>query len=315
MHCEISTDPRDILKSSHLDVVPYALRVSALSERLGIDLSSTLFALHSVPLCQGRGSHAEIRRAAAGLIADRTPALREAIPAMVEERCAVLCRAGRVEVMEEVIRPLTSDTLSILVGMPIDMGDYDLISRIFSQTLGVAKRRRMERELGDLVSRLRRAFPDAGDDIVGLKLALAILGRDAMMGTFGCTLHDLARAQEGGAWSALDWPEVPTRTGVPYIDRIALKQVSVGGETHAEGDTVRAQLTRLEAAEDPRARLGFFGSGAHLCLGRALTLDLWSALSACLAQSSARVRVCDYALRRDDVFHIPQILMLEIATE
>lgn len=312
MRHDLSSDPADILRSRYLDVVPYAPRVLALSQHLGIDLSATLYALANVPLCQPQDSHPAVRRAAAKLIAERTGTLKAVIPDMIRSRCGVLCVPGHVDVMRQVVEPLVSDTLSIIADMPIDVAEQEHIGRIFSQTLGVAKRRKMNDELSQLIARLRHTFPDADDSIVGLKLALAILGRDAMLGTFGCTLHDLVRKLDGAAWSTHDWPDTPTRTGVPYIDRIALKDVAVGGCPVDRGGIVRAHLVEYETSSDPRSRLGFFGGGAHLCLGRALALDLWSGLSGFLAQSTARPHLVDFSLRRDDVFHIPESLTLEI---
>ena len=312
MRIDVSTDPAEILRSRHLDVVPYAPRVSTLSAHLGIDLSTTLFALSNLPLCQPRDRHAAVRTSVARMIADQSARLRAAIPGIVTMRCGVLMQPGRVDVLHDVVEPIVSDALSILIDMPIDVADHDHISRIFSQTLGVAKRRKMEAALGDLTRRLRLVFPAADAGVIALKLSLAILGRDAMIGTFACTLEDMARRRAGRSWSAEVWPETPTRTGVPYIDRMALSDVSVGGAHIAAGGVIRAQLDRYESATNPQDRLGFFGAGAHVCLGRALTLDLWGAMAAALATSEARPQVMAFALRRDDVFHIPETFILEI---
>lgn len=312
MQHELSSDPTDILKCRQLQVVPYAARVAALSDHLGIDLSATLYAFDHLPLCQQRDTHAAVRRAAANMIAERIDSLRSAIPHMVKTRCAVLGTPGRVHLMEDVIAPIVSDTLSILVDMPIDVAEHEHISRIFSPSLGVAKRRKMDNALGHLTARLRETFPDADESVVGVKLALAILGRDAMMGTLGCTLHHLADNAQGAAWCAMPWPEIPTRTGVPYVERVAFADIRVDGVPFASGSIIRAKLSDYETAEDPRRRLGFFGAGPHVCLGRAATLEIWGAIAAFLAKSPARPRVVAYAERRDDVFRIPEILTLEI---
>jgi hypothetical protein len=309
----MSSEPSEILRSRHVDVVPYAPRVQALSERLRVPFPSTLYAYEHIPLCAQRDTHAAMRRDTAALIAARMSALRAAIPGLIDTHCAALSSPGRVDVMRDVLGPLVSDTLSLLVEAPLDLDAQEHVSRVFSQTMGVAKRRKVEDALTRLRTRLRHAFPDSDEATLGLKLALAILGRDAMLGTFACTLHDLASRLDGAAWSSLDWPEVPTRTGVPFVDRVALHDVSVDGEPVAAGSSIRARLDGYERSDDPRSRLGFFGSGAHTCLGRALTLDLWRALGSMLAQSEARPRVADFALRRDDVFHIPQTFVVEIA--
>jgi hypothetical protein len=312
MRYDLSSDPTDILKCRQLQVVPYAARVAALSDHLGIDLSATLYAFAHLPLCQQPDTHAAVRRAAANLIAERIDSLRSAIPQMVKRHCAVLGTPGRVHLMQDVIAPIVSDTLSILVDMPIDVAEHEQISRIFSQSLGVAKRRKLDNDLRHLTARLREAFPDASESVLGVKLALAILGRDAMMGTFGCSLHDLAKKVEGAAWCSITWPDIPTRTGVPYVERVAFADVTVDGELFASGSIIRAELADYETTADPRRRLGFFGAGPHVCLGRAATLETWGAIAAFLAKSTARPRVVAYAERRDDVFNIPEVLTLEI---
>ena len=312
MRPEIPDEPAEILKARDLDVVPYAPRVGALADRLGLDLSATLDALNAVPLCLPRDRHSEARRDMAGLIAAQAEPLRAALPGLVARHFAPLTRPGRVDAMAGVVAPAVAEVISILVGMSVTVEEGSHISRIFSQTLGVARRKRMDEELARLQRRLRDQFPAADDRTLGLKLSLLILGRDAMMGTFGCSLEDMAR-RAGGGWSALAWPETPPRTGVPYIDRIALGDVTVGGRPVDKGETIRAALADYEKADDPRLRLSFFGAGAHLCLGRALSLEIWRELGAFLAASPARPRVTAFALRRDDVFQIPESFEMEIA--
>ena len=311
-HQLIADDPSEILKSPHLDVVPYAARVSMLSERLGIDLSTTIFVLTVIPLCQNRSRHAEMRRIIAAQIAERSDALKAALAEMVAQRLAPLTRPGPVDVMADVVSPLVGDVISVLIGVPLRLQDSGHISRVFSQVIGVSKRRKLEQELRDLRAALTEAVPDADDLVIGMKLSLAILGRDALMGTLGCSLHQVIAQGEGRAFDQIDWPQLPPRTGVPYIDRMALCPVSVAGKTYEPGAVLRGDLARLEQSDDARAPMSFFGAGAHLCLGRAISLDLWKVMMVALRTSGARARVQHYSLRRDDVFHVPETFLLEM---
>ena len=159
---------------------------------------------------------------------------------------------------------------------------------------------------------MTEAFPDADDLVCGMKLSLARLGRDALMGTLGCSLHQVIAQGEGRAFDQIYWPQLPPRTGVPYIDRMALCPVSVAGKTYEPGAVLRGDLARLEQSDDARAPMSFFGAGAHLCLGRAISLDLWKVMMVALRTSGARARVQHYSLRRDDVFHVPETFLLEM---
>lgn len=312
MRTEIAADAAEILKASSLDVVPYADRIEALADRLGIDFSATLFALNQIPLCQSRARHPASRRAMAEMIAGRTEFVRAALPDLLSRSLAPLKRPGSVDVMAQVVTPLVSEMIGLINGVPFDANGSVTISRIFSQAMGVSRRKRMELELATLTADLRRALPEADDDLIGLKLSLTILGRDALMGTLSCSLLAMVEGAPGQPFSAMDWPDIPPRTGVPYIDRVALSEVSVGGNPVAAGETIRARLADYEDAADPRARLSFFGAGAHLCLGRALSLDLWRGLVADLAACPLVPRLTAFTLRRDDVFHLPETFTLEI---
>lgn len=313
MRREISSDPAEILKAKDLDVVPYALRITALAERLDQDFSTTIAALNSIPLCQPRTHHPAVRRAIAEMIAARTEPMKAALPAMVATRLAPLTKPGSVEMMTQVILPLVGDMISGLVDTPLQFSPGDSISRVFSQSIGVAKRRRMEADLATLTANLHRAFPAASADTIGLKRSLAILGHDALTGTLGCSLQTVLATAAGQAFSTMDWPDLPPRTGVPYIDRVALCDVKVGDTDVSAGEAVRAHLAEYENADDARARLSFFGAGAHLCLGRALSLDLWRAMTLALQACPMVPRIEAFVLRRDDVFHIPETFLLEIS--
>jgi cytochrome P450 len=315
MRPTISSDPAEILRAPDLDVAPYAQRITALSDRLNINLSATISVLNVIPLCQQRMTHPDLRRAMAALISVRSDALKAAIPNIAATRLNPLTQPGRVDMITTVIEPMVSDVISTLIGVSLDMAHSSHISRVFSQVMGVAKRRRLDEELVVLRQNLRNAFPKAEEQELDLKLSLAILGRDALLGTLGCSLHALCAATPGRAFCDIDWPDLPPRTGVPYIDRVALRNVTVGGVDLDKGDNVRASLADYESAADSKARLAFFGAGAHLCLGRALALDLWRAMTAFLQSCPQVPQVVEYSLRRDDVFHIPDRFFLEIFQE
>lgn len=313
MRPNISSEPAEILRAPDLDVVPYAHRITTLADRLGIDLSATISVLNVIPLCQQRPTHPDLRRNMAALIAGRSEALKAQIPTIAATRLSPLTRPGRVDVVAEVIEPMVSDVLSALIGVRLDMAQSSHISRVFSQVMGVAKRRRLEEELVALRNTMQGAFPQADQLELDLKLSLAILGRDALAGTFGCSLHAMCTATPGRAFRDIDWPDLPPRTGVPYIDRVALRDVTVGGVPLDKGNAVRAALSEYETSADPKAGLAFFGAGAHLCLGRALSLDLWRAMTAVLRTCPLVPQLVVYSLRRDDVFHMPERFLLEIS--
>ncbi len=309
----IGSDPAEILSARALDVAPYRDRVRLLTERFGLELDATLFALGALPICLPRADHPERRRAIARFIAARAEAVRAELPALVAEHFAALRRPGRADVMREAVEPGVAALLSLLTGVPIVFDRHAHVSRIFSPGLGPARRRQVEAELRDFIAECRARFAQDDEAMTGLRLSLLILGRDALVGTLGVSLQRLVAAADGAAWRDIDWPATPPATGVPYIERVAVEPVTVAGRALAPGNSIRAELASYEAAPDPRTRASFFGAGAHLCLGRTLALDLWAALGAFLAQGDERPRLLTFALRRDDVFAIPERFEIEVA--
>jgi len=312
MRVEIRDDPADILRSPALDVAPYGARHAALALRLGLDLSATVDALEHIPLALDRARHPPVRRAIAGLIAAASPDIRAELPALVARHFAPFLRSGHLEAMTGVVQPCVADLLARLAGFEIGLGPGTLVSRVFSQALGPARRRRMEDEIRELRARVARAFPATGEEERGARLALAILGHDALTGTLGSSLAALLPRDAPRPLAGLDWEATPPRTGVPYIDRVAVADVQIGSRPVDRGETVRARLDVYEHAP-AAARSAFFGAGTHLCLGRPLSLDLWAELVRLMAAAPTAARLLAAPMRHDDVFHIPERLEVEVS--
>lgn len=305
-------DPALVLTSPLLDVTPFADRIAALSRRTGLDLSTTVFALRALPLGADRTRHANLRRTMAAALAPRLPLLRDRLPGIVAARLAPLGRPGRIDMMAGVITPCVGDVLTILSGVEVDAEACALVSRIFSEVLGPSRRLRLEAELRDLRHAIETAFPEASAPENGMRLAMVILGRDALIGTMACSLHEVIQAASGRPFTAMSISDFPPRTGVPYIDRVATAEGDVGGQQVMPGMRMRAHLNRYEDG-GRAAALGFFGAGAHLCLGRTPALDLWRVVARELGTLSGTPRLVAFALRKDDVFAYPDRFIVEVS--
>jgi len=305
-------DPALVLTSPLLDVTPFADRIAALAQRTGLDLSATVFALRALPLAADRARHADLRRAMAAALAPRLPLLRDRLPEIVADRFALLGRPGEVDMMRGVIEPCVGDVLTLLSGVRVDADGCTLVSRIFSEVLGPARRLRLEAELRALRHAAETARPDAPESEIGMRLAMVILGRDALIGTLACSLHDVIQAASGRPFSEMPVPDVPPRTGVPYVDRVATSEGDVSGQHASPGMPIRAHLKHYEEG-GPAAALGFFGAGAHVCLGRPPALDLWRAVKQELVALPGSARVVAFGLRKDDVFTYPDRFLVEVS--
>jgi hypothetical protein len=300
-----------ILADPRFAAAPYAARHARLGERLGLDFSAILFTLDHVPLAMNGEDHARQRADVARFLAERRGAVDQVIPLLAQRAAAVLGQEGRHDLIGEVILPLVQDLISAIVDLPLALAADSLTSRIFSQNIGIAQRRRLQRELTDLRAQFAAAFPQDDDLRLGTRLAMIVLGRDALIGTLGQSLRHFFDEAEGQVLSAAELAVPPSHTGVPYIDRQATCPMHVAGKDLARDETLRCQLSSLDGGTRAE-RLRFFGAGIHLCLGRALTIDLFAALSAVLKTLPVRVQVLDYELREDDVFHFPARFDIEV---
>ena len=117
------------------------------------------------------------------------------------------------------------------------------------------------------------------DDNVGLRLALVIVGKDSPLGTLGERLHRVLADNSGRRLEDIDYPELPPETGVPFIERLVVSPFRYSECNFRCGDRVRIFLQSFAYAAEA-ARTNYFGAGAHTCLGRRLSLQVWKAVTA-----------------------------------
>lgn len=298
-----------LLQSPDFDVVDYAGRCRTLAARLGIGLEDILFAYAHLPLCLRGSEHLAKRRAVARHVASAQPALFAALPGLVRRHLAMLGQPGRHDVLNGAIRPLVRDVVAAFVGERHDTGAESLMSRVFSAGMGVAKRRRLNDEIAALRAAIAAAQPELSAGDVGIRVALHILGSDALTGTLANSLAQ-AVADSSAAGRPLVIGPAPTRTGVPFVDRQALRDTEHGGRAVARGDTVTARLDVFDGAGEDADRM--FGAGAHVCLGRPVSLRLWSEIRDFVNPLDSRVGLRAFVLRKDDVFRLPDVFEIEV---
>jgi cytochrome P450 len=305
---------RELIASNNLRPATYAEDYAALEQRLGMDFSSLIFAFSHIPLCLDGEPHRTARRRISEFLATRKPALQIGLPKAVAAHFGRFAQAGRIEVMGEVIQPFVLEIISTIIGIEVSALASLNASIIFDRSLGIPRRRKVAAEvagLRDLIS--TRAGAEASEDDIGMRLALVILGRDALIGTLGESLYRLLNENPGRLLGDIDWPELPPETGVPFIERVVVTPFAAEGTCFAAGDRVRIFLQSFAYAADPKSRMTFFGAGAHACLGRPVSLDAWRAITAYLSQIPLRASVASYAVRTSDyVFTCPDRLDVDL---
>jgi cytochrome P450 len=299
-----------VIASTDFDVVEFGPRHAQIAARLGIDLSAVVRMIDFVPLAVRGDAHRTARNQAARVMGLGHVGAMAALPSLTQRLADVLQTPGRHDLMAEVVAPMTEALVSALVGVPLQSPPDAMISRVFSETIGAAKRRRMNDEMLALLARVTAAFPDEEAATHGARVSMAVLGRDATIGTIGMSLHNWLQGVQGVIGDH-PFPPHPTRTGVPVIARQALRDTVVAGCPVAKGTTIDCNMRSLETGEGAD-HLRFFGAGAHMCLGRRLTLALFAELAKVVAGVTTRLAGVEMTLRRDDIFAIPETIWVTV---
>lgn len=315
----IITDPshcKELIASSNLrpGTSACAEDYRILGERLGVDFSILIFVFGHIPLCLHAEPHAHSRRRMSEFLATRKAELNARIPALVATHFDVMRREGRVEIMKDAIIPLGLDIMSIIVDLDISTADCKSVSIAFDKLISMTKRRRAAADMATLRELIARHLgPEVSEDDVGLRLALLVLGRDPLIGTLGESLYRLLAANSGRRLLDISYPDLPTETGVPIAERLVVTPFKFAGRDFVVGDRFRIYLQSLAYVDEPRVRTGFFGGGAHTCLGRPIFTEIWKATTALLSEIPLRATVLSYAARDSDyVFTCPEHLKVEL---
>jgi hypothetical protein len=301
----IGEDASRVLTSPDFDVIPFADYYQGLSERLGLDFGAILFTLRHVPLGLRGADHAAQRGDAAKLISERRSAVSSVLPGVVARNYGCLGTPGTYDLITKAIAPSVDEMITELIGLAPELDENSLISRVFSQKLGVAKRVRMNAELAILIQRLRSAFPDDSETRLASRLTLVVLGRDAIIGSLALSLK--GHIEDAASRFAVP----PSHSSVPLVPRIALQPTEIAGQAVAGDEMMLCQLQSVsDDGQIDRSR--FFGAGAHMCIGRVLVIDMFKHLSRFMSGLSTKLTVQETTLRDCDVFAVPEHLRIRV---
>lgn len=312
----IVADPdlcRELLSAPALYPAPALEHYRNMPSGFGDQFASVAFAFEHIPLSMYGERHTEARRRASTFIAGRHHAIHAWVADELPEHLQPFKQPGRVELMGEVIKPMVRGLFATLVDTDLpDRLALDSVSQVFDKSIGMSRRITLEADMAQLEAHLREQLGEMSEDDVGMRLGLLVVGKDALVGTLAESLCQLFRDNADVPLEGISFPKMPHHTAVPFVERIAAAAVSVAGLDLAEGDRVRLVLQTYghsPASEHHR----YFGAGAHACLGRPLSLELWSTVAASLSKLTSRVRVLDYQLPADSyVFNVPTTFEVEV---
>ena len=281
---------------------------------LNQDFPSIAFAFESIPLAMHGEVHTAGRRAMSEFLAARRDPIHHWVADELPGHLQMLAVPGEAELMSEALRPLVRGLFAAIIGveLPAHLA-LDSISQVFDKSISVKRRRLLEEDMRVLEARIRAALgPGCEENDVRMRLGLLVVGKDTTVGTLGECLVQLLRDFPDTPLSRITYPRAPAQTGLPFVERIATAPVTVGGIDLKEGDRVRVVLqTFVDAPPSQHHRL--FGAGPHACLGRPLTVDLWSAICRHMSNLDTRLKLLAYELPQNEyVFNVAKTFRVEV---
>jgi hypothetical protein len=222
---------------------------------------------------------------------------------------------GELEIVSQILEPLILSVTETLTDIPLAIAaGCRTVSTIFDKSIGPRKRRRIDAELGQMRAAIVcKLGASTTEDAIGLRLALSILGRDTLLGTLGESLYSVLHDNQGHRLNEIAYPQIPPETGVPYIERIAVKSLCEQQTQFNAGDRLRIYLQAFAYSGSSVHQPKIFGVGNHLCLGKALSLALWNGITSSLSRIPLYADVVSHDLRKDDyVFLCPSHLLVRL---
>jgi cytochrome P450 len=314
----VSLDPETsigLIRDRRLAAVGTEGPLAAFAERFGCPMPAMIFAAGHIPAMLEGDAHASARRSLAIILADKRDALATAMSRLAEMHVRPLYEENEIDLLAAVLTPLTASVFGTIlrVGSSKAAGRF-AGARIFDRFASLAALREAEIEMAETLADIRRKLEeDCPEAAVGGHLALNVLGRDTIVGTFAAGLIRLIPSADAIRLDAIEYPTGLPDTGVPFVERVAREEFEFHGNVIRSGDRFRLYLRGLLDGEDRDPRQ-LFGVGHHACLGRQLSLDLWGSLTAALSAIPRSARLVDVAHEEDNFFNIPRSVRLGLSS-
>lgn len=284
------SDPAQILKILKSDLVAcpdIASLIAKIEVQWNISLPSLRFATSCLPIFLEAGSHAVCRRSIGAYLSDRNamlrPVLEEKLPALLSP----LEQRGTVDLANSVVKPIVDLVLKTVLEIPLPdfIWDINFSSILNLDNYSVSRLRKLDSEFEAVISAIKT--PTQSDAEMVNKFAFLFFARQSLFGTLiEGIVRSLAESNSDRP-IRLELPDFPPGTSTPVTYRTALKELKLNKFLIPPGATLRLQLDRFLSSQNPQFCHFIFGAGRHSCLGKNLTMTVWS----CLREQVNRIKV------------------------
>jgi cytochrome P450 len=300
----------NLLTNECLAVPEIGDALAAIEKRYALSLPHLRWVAGKLPLLLNGNEHRRTRQGLARLLSAEKKeggAWREPVERIV---AAALSAPGPVELVGRLLRPAVDAVFSAMTHIDVSFEPLTL-TKVFDHYAGYREIVALEQHIGDLRRRLAEAgVPDAS---LGAHAALIILGRDSLLASLADGLIDALEARIGKRLDDAAAPRPRLFGGVAIAERLVRSPFDFNETSFAAGDRIRLYFQGYNYLENETERLGFFGSGAHSCVGRPLALDVWAVLAKEVFGGGRTVGAVRFEYARSVIFTLPRFIELELA--
>jgi hypothetical protein len=296
-------DSLDVLARSDFATTRHVEFLEHLALRLKLDLSATLTVMRHLPLWADGARHQALRQETAAFIGKHRGRKMAQAGLDLQETFKVNMMTDSENVdMLRLVQDMVADLLVQVTGLPKPSAGPQNSLNVFSSNLGIAARLRLESELKYQLDQAGSLYPDETDQARAIRVGQWSMGYDSLVGTITQSVYRHLRKIGTGSLKLNPMSDTPSDTGVPKIGRISARDTTVAGCPVPHGSLVECYLNQPNSGT---GRLGFFGAGAHLCLGRPLALEFYKMVSRQINACDFGLDIVSFRLRDCDVFTIP----------
>lgn len=292
-----------LLLSTDAGVTPYAEQLGPLTRRPELDLSGALRVLPHIPLANEGVNHATGRQAISkfnnATYGDRLARLAAALAGYV----AVLEVPGQIDLTRHFFHPVI-EAITRLPNEVTPQPSWPGPSQLFDRFLSLNRRK----QVYERINQLYAEGTDHQLDHLDQRVALHILGYDALLGSVQQSFLKVVQAHPGTSLNRIDWPDQMPASAVPTVERVATRDLTIDQQTVRAGERIRLYLDTAEGSPDL-----FFGGGRHKCVGMGISQKIWQAFADVFRQARCTVRVLEVHYPTSDfVFNCPNQLLVDL---
>lgn len=302
---------KSVFKNSDFHVADYIAGFRAINEKLGVDFATTINVLSHSPVVWEGTKHREARKKSALWIKQHLDAAVRAFDERLQSTLKYVSeRQAEFDLMQECIGPAINASMHALSDVVTDSFDSEeSCSQIFDRLLSLNRRKRLNTKLEKALESAPASCTQASRYF---QASLTTVGSDSILGGLAESVIDHLEKNVETRLCDILWSDKISRTSVPYVERICARDCELEGQKIKAGNRIRIYLFPFERTEPD----SLFGMGKHVCLGKALTLEIWKILTGQLSEIPKVMRVCRVDYRKSDyLFRTPTKLKVKISNE